>query len=228
MKLWVAIIALVLLVLAGAGLAQMPTLPRQGGRGTLEIAPQPQPNLPQNPPQAQPTARFEPPQSMLIIPQASRDFIGEWGGKLQVQSVVGHVHPPPTTIVSLLFGETNGAVFIRTTAFADPNSNILDTSAEVIDPRRVKLKLKGLEIQYRPPVRHFETLSLALVGHDRMDCSKNVDLYVAGNPNPVASVDYHGTLRLLSAEERRELEREVIESGAIPQRTIEKRQSFDR
>lgn len=227
MKSWLPVICLALLAPAGAGLAQTPTLPRQGG-GTLEIAPQPQPNLQQNVPQAQPTPRFEPSQSVLIIPQASREFIGEWGGKLQVRNVAGNINPPPTTIVSLLFGETDGAVYMRTTAFASPNSNILQTSAEVVNPRRVKLELKGLEIQYQPPVRHFETLTLALVGHDQMDCIKNVDLYVPGNPNPVASVHYHGTLHLLSEQERHELEREVVESGAVPQRTIEERRRFDR
>ncbi len=176
---------------------------------------------------AGPLIHADPSNSVLVIPQASRDFIGEWGGKLTLDTVIGGVRPPRHAIVSVGFGEKDGAVFMRTTAFAGPGARIIDTSAQVLTPRRVKLSLEGFDYSHDPPIRHVESLSLALVGKDRMDCIKYVDLYIQGSPDPIAQVDFHGTLRPMTEDERQALEMEVLQKGEVPQANIEGSRRFD-
>jgi len=173
-----------------------------------------------------PPITLGPGQSTLTIPQASRDFIGEWGGYLRLDNVVGDIDAPEEAIVSLTFGEENGTVFMHTTAFARRNSIITKTTAQLLNPRRLKLTLEGYELKANPPLKHVESLSIALVGKNQMDCLKYVDLYLPGGGNPVASIDYHGNLRQLSAAERQELQEEVMQSGSIPQKQIEGSRNF--
>ena len=130
------------------------------------------------------------------------------------------------SIVSLAFGESNGSVFMQTTAFASRSSHILKTSADVVNPKTVKLKLRGLEMAYDPPILHKEELHLALTGKDTMNCLKYVDFYAPGQDTPIASMAYEGNLHLLSPEERRELQDQVLRRGQIPQKQIEGSRSF--
>lgn len=194
-------------------------MPRQrGSSDTLEL---PRQQMQEVPPAA-PTIPANPGNSVLIIPQASHDFVGEWGGRLSLAAVRGRVTPPSDAIVSIFFGEQNGSVVMRTTAFANPNSHILRTSVKALDARNVELKLEGLEVNRDPPVRHIETLNLALSEKgNALVCTKYVDLYVPGLAAPLVSIEYKGKLRVIDAAQRAELEREVIQSGEVPQQTID-------
>ena len=125
--------------------------------------------------------------------------------------------------MSLLFGERDGNVFLRTTVFGSPDSNVLRTGADVIGPRDVTLKIEGLEIAHRPPVRHVEKLRLSLNEAGALDVVKSVSLYVTGDSEPFAEADYQGTLHQLTGDEERELNREVTERGEVPQATIRER-----
>lgn len=169
---------------------------------------------------------MQPGQNVLVIPRASRDFVGEWGGHVHLTRVIGGVPASRDSIVSLAFGESNGSVFMETTAFANRSSHILKTSADVVNPRTVKLKLKGLEMAFSPPILHKEELHLALIGKDRMNCLKYVDFYAPGSDIPIASMAYEGDLHLLSPEERRELQAQVLSKGQVPQKQIEGSRNF--
>ncbi len=174
-----------------------------------------------------PGVPMRPGQNVLVIPRASRDFVGEWGGHLRLTRVVGMGAPPsPDSIVSLAFGESNGTVFMQTTAFAGRSSQIVDTSADVVNPKIIKVKLKGLEMAFHPPIVHKEELHLALTGKNTLNCIKYVDFFPPGSDVPVASMAYEGDLHILSAEERRELTEQVLRKGQIPQKQIEGSRSF--
>ncbi|HEY2664856.1 MAG TPA: hypothetical protein VGI47_10985 [Candidatus Binataceae bacterium] len=220
------LIGLLLSILPGVAQAQqdVPTIERQKSNtaGTLVLPRQAQ----TPPPGAQPPVVLQPGQSTLTIPQASRDFIGEWGGYLGVDKVQGDIDAPDEAIVSLAFGEDNGTVFMRTTAFAGRHSMITKTTAQLLDPRRIKLTLEGYELKASPPLKHVESLSIALIGKNKMDCLKYVDFYLPGGGNPVASIDYHGSLRQLTEAELQEMQAEVMRSGSIPQREIEGSRNF--
>ena len=115
---------------------------------------------------------------------------------------------------------------MQTTAFAGRSSQILKTSADVVNPKTVKLKLRGLEMAFNPPILHKEELHLALTGKDTMNCLKYVDFYAPGQVTPIASMAYEGNLHLLSPEESRQLQAQVLRKGQIPQRQIEGSRSF--
>jgi hypothetical protein len=216
-------LALALALLAAASGAPAQQIGNQGS-GTLELPPATRNQL-----EIQPKAPAVPMQgqNVLVIPRASRDFVGEWGGYLRLTRRVGDDAPASgDSIVSLAFGESNGDVFMQTTAFAGRSSHIVSTNAEVVNPRSIKLKLKGLEMAFNPPLIHKEELHLALTGKNTLNCLKYVDFYEPGNSVPIASLDYEGDLHLLNDEERRELEAQVLEKGQIPQKQIESSRRF--
>ena len=103
---------------------------------------------------------------------------------------------------------------MQTTAFASRSSQILKTSADVVNPKTVKLKLKGLEMAFNPPILHKEELHLALTGKNTMNCLKYVDFYGPDSDTPIASMAYEGNLHLLSDQERRELASPGPQQGA--------------
>src|SRR6266700_7211981 len=86
------------LVMAASASAQQ--IGRQRS-STLELPPMPgkqQETLPQVSP-----VPGAPVQNVLVIPRASRDFVGEWGGHLRVTRVLGDVPASSDSIVSLAF-----------------------------------------------------------------------------------------------------------------------------
>ena len=170
---------------------------------------------------------MQPGQNVLVIPRASRDFVGEWGGHLRLTRVLGMSPASHDSIVSLAFGESNGTVFMQTTAFASRSSQIVKTSADVVNPRTIKLRLKGLEMTFRPPIIHKEELHLALTGKNRMNCLKYVDFYLPDSERPIASMAYEGDLHILSPEERRDLTEQVLRKGQVPQQQIESSRRFE-
>ncbi len=206
-------------------------MPSQNGQ-TLELQPQvpasqnvqgpqgnyaPQPNqdnarvIPVIPPSAQ----------VLSIPQASTDFIGEWGGTLQLQRKFGDVTPPGTAITSFMFGERAGSVVLATTVFGSPDSQVLETKATTEGPQTVKLKLAGLDLSHQPPVRHIETVSLQLIDPTHVRCTKTVDLYVSGFPDPSFEAEYEGTLHPLTNRDKRMIAEDLMRSGAVPRARID-------
>ena len=216
------LLALVLaLVVAASASAQQ--IGRQRS-STLELPPMPgkqQETLPQVSP-----VPGTPGHNVLVIPRASRDFVGEWGGHLRLTRVLGDAPASPDSIVSLAFGERDGNVFMQTTAFAGRSSRIVKTSADVVNPKTIKLKLKGLEMAFNPPIVHKEELHLALTGRNTMNCLKYVDFYAPDSSTPIASIAYQGDLHILSAQERRALQAQVLEKGQIPQKSIESSRRF--
>ncbi len=220
-------VAAVLMALTGIALAEslpdltMPTqrddLPgaREQGGSQQELV---------IPPAVAPRAEL-PADQVLIIPQASRDFVGRWGGRLKLQDVVGRdVRAPGHSIVTLAFGESDGTVFVRTTVFAPPGSNVLKTDAAALTPRQIQLNIDGFDIDETPPVRHVERLNLVLdAGSNVMKCSKQVELYLRGSPTPFSQIIYEGELGQLSERDEADLAREVFETGNVPQATIDER-----
>jgi len=190
---------------------------------TLEIAPQlnPQQTSRLPVPRSRPTPAA--PERILIVPQASRDFVGHWGGHLRLAKVTGKINPPPDTVVSLTFGEKRGEVFMRTMVYATAGANVLKTDAEVLNPRELQIRLDGFEIFHEPPIRHVEKLKLALTDRGTIKVAKRVRLYVRGFSTPMAEANYEGTLHPISTAEELELQREVMQRGAMPQATIRAR-----
>jgi hypothetical protein len=217
------LLALALALLTASGFANAQQIENQSsgslavpqGRRQTEVLPPAWPMLPR-----------QSGGNVLVIPRASRDFVGEWGGHLHLTRVLGIVPASPDSIVSLAFGETRGTVFMQTTAFARRSSQIVKTSAEVVNPRMIELKLKGLELTFTPPIVHKEELHLALTAKNTISCLKYVDFYEPGRKLPIASMAYEGKLHPLTAEQRRALTEQVLQKGQIPQKRIESSRSF--
>lgn len=203
------------LALIGVAAAAYPQpIQRQGGGDVLEI-PRVLPQQPAAPPPAPANG------SMLVIPRVSHDFAGVWGGHLRLMRVLGEARAMPYAVVSLVFGVRGGEVFIRTTAFAQPSSRILGVRVNVKNPRTVTIRLEGLEYDLTPPLRHVEDLHLVLTANKMIDCLKYVDFYESGRKAPIVSIAYRGTLHILTEAEERELHREVIRQGQVPQREVQ-------
>jgi hypothetical protein len=209
----------------GTGQAPPVSVGQQGSSSsTLEIAPQ------MNSAQeggSLPEPSQLPSEPVLVIPRASRQFVGQWGGRLGLTNSYGRLPAPPDAPVSLLFSERHGEVYLRTTVFAGPNANVLQTSADVLDPHEVVLTIKGIQfVGMRRPIRHIEKLRLKLTDSGRIEISKYVDLYLPGDSRPFAEADYRGALHQLTGREEQSFEREIREGGEIPQATIRARRAI--
>jgi hypothetical protein len=220
---WRVLVLWALLVAAASVTARAQQIHRQGGSGG-NTATIPRALVRQS--SEAPTPVPAPAQNVLVIPKASTDFVGEWGGHVALTHATAGLSGQREAIVSLAFGVRNGEVFMQTTAFAGPNSRIVSTTARVVNPRRIEIKLEGIEYAFRPPLRHVEELYLALTRKNTIDCLKFVDFYASGARTPLISMDYHGTLHPLTPAQREALRREVAAQGEVPQIKIESSRRF--
>ncbi|HKN00434.1 MAG TPA: hypothetical protein VJX23_07945 [Candidatus Binataceae bacterium] len=162
-----------------------------------------------------------PDQDVLTLPQASRDFLGRWGGKLELENKFGPADVPQHAIVSLVFGERDGQVVLATTVFGSPDTQILKTSATAEGPSKVNLEIAGLDLSQQPPLRHVEKLTMELTSNNQLRCTKRVDLYASGFSQPLVEAEYAGTLGQLTNREDQMLSEEVMRKGVVPRARIE-------
>jgi hypothetical protein len=188
--------------------------PVQGSQSQRQFQPRPNDDnmrvIPVIPPSAQ----------VLVLPRASTDFIGKWGGHLQLAYKTGVVKPPRDAIVSLMFGKREGQVVLATTVYGSASSQVLETNAESEGPRAVRIVLKGLDMSVQPAVQHTEKIHLSLESNNLLHCRKMVTLYQSG-PGKIMEAEYDGDLRPLTAREDRLLSEEVERAGAVPRARIE-------
>ena len=161
-----------------------------------------------------------PNQEVLVLPQASRDFLGFWGGKLTLVNKYGDADPPDHQMVSFTFGERNGQVVLATTVYGNASAQVLSTTAEAEGPSRVKLTLSGLDLGDEPPLRHIEKLVISLSGNNRVTCTKQMDLYEPAMSRPIAEAVYEGVLGPMSRREDEMIGEEIIRNGEVPRATI--------
>jgi hypothetical protein len=161
-----------------------------------------------------------PDQEVLVLPQASRDFLGHWGGQLTLVNKYGAVDVPEHALMSFTFGERAGQVVLATTVFGSPESQVLKTSAEAEGPSEVKVEVAGLDLSQQPPIRHIEKVTIALAGNNLVRCTKRVDLYVPGVSGPAAEAVYEGMLGPMTRREGQLISEELMRSGDVPRATI--------
>jgi len=197
-----------------------PDIRSQGGQ-TLEIAP----NIAsQNQQQAMPRPEdntrvipvIPPSQRVLTLPQASRDFLGRWGGHLQRTHKYGRADFPDDMVASLTFGDRDGSVVLATDVIGNRDSNVLQTSADSDGPRAVTLTVQSLDISTRPALRQVNKLSIRLTSNNELEGVQRVDFYITGISEPLAEVEYEGTLTPLTPEADRQLQAEVESTGKVP------------
>ncbi len=197
--------------------------PQMNNELTLPSLTRQQASIPKLPPSdsTQVIPVIPPDQDVLVLPQASRDFLGRWGGKLELENKFGPADVPQHAIVSLVFGERDGQVVLATTVFGSPDTQILKTTATAEGPNKVELEIAGLDLSQQPTVRHVEKLTMELTSNNQLRCTKRVDLYASGFPQPIVEAEYAGTLGQLTNREDRMLSEEVMRKGAVPRVQID-------
>ncbi|MGO9606690.1 MAG: hypothetical protein ACLQAT_25430 [Candidatus Binataceae bacterium] len=197
--------------------------PQMNNELTLPSLTRQQASIPKLPPSdsTQVIPVIPPDQDVLVLPQASRDFLGRWGGKLELENKFGPADVPQHAIVSLVFGERDGQVVLATTVFGSPDTQILKTTATAEGPNKVELEIAGLDLSQQPTVRHVEKLTMELTSNNQLRCTKRVDLYASGFPQPIVEAEYAGTLGQLTNREDRMLSEEVMRKGAVPRAQID-------
>lgn len=202
--------------------ALVPQAPKNSNELTLPSLGNQQASVPQPPKSASTKVIpvIPPNQEVLVLPQASRDFLGFWGGQLTLLNKYGETDPPEHQMVSFTFGEREGQVVLATTVYGNANAQVLQTTAEAEGPSKVVLTLAGLDLSTHPPLRHIEKLTISLVGNEQVKCKKQMDLYVPGVSGPVAEALYEGILGPMSRREDRMISEEIIRNGEVPRATI--------
>ena len=162
-----------------------------------------------------------PNQEVLVLPQASRDFLGSWGGGLTLVTKFGPSNPPEHPEMSFVFGDRGGQVVLATTVFASPDTQVLKTSADSDGPDKVKLEVAAINLGSDPPVRHVEKLTFELAAPNQVRVTRRVDFYVSGYSGPAAEAVYEGTLAPMSIRESQMITDEMVRrTGKVPRATI--------
>jgi len=200
--------------------AQVPPAPRNSNELTLPSLGNQQASLPPKSDSTKVIPVIPPNQDVLVLPQASRDFLGFWGGQLTLLNKYGDSDPPEHQMVSFTFGEREGQVVLATTVYGNANAQVLKTTAEAEGPSKVVLTLAGLDLSTQPPLRHIEKLTISLVGNNQVKCKKQMDLYVPGVSGPAAEALYEGILGPMTRREGRMISEEIIRNGEVPRATI--------
>lgn len=210
---------------AHAQSSSIPNIRSQGGGQTLELQPtmpSPQTSMPQQQGEDDNTRVIPviPPNAqVLTLPEASPDFIGNWGGHLRLKRHYGRGHPPDLMGTSMIFGEQNGGVVLATTVIGSPDMQVLETKAETDGPRAVSLKVEGVDIGSQPPLRNIGKVYLELISKNEVKCTQTEDIYVSGFPDPIMETEFTGTLHPLTRREERLLGEEAAQSG-VPRAQI--------
>jgi hypothetical protein len=196
-----------------------PNIQSQGGQ-TLEIAPhvasqQQPPPMPQSSDNTRVIPVIPPSQQVLTLPQASRDFLGKWGGHLERTRKYGKADFPDEMVTSLTFGERDGNVVLATGILGDRDSNVLQTSADSDGPRSVTLTVQSVDISTEPPLRQVNKLSVHLTDDNQLEGTQTVDFYITGISEPLAEVEFEGKLKPLTRAEDEELADEVRRTGKV-------------
>jgi len=197
-----------------------PDIRSQSGQ-TLELAPNiasqnPQQGMPRPEDNSRVIPVIPPSQRVLTLPQASRDFLGRWGGHLQRTHKYGRADFPDDMVASLTFGDRGGSVVLATDVIGDRDSNVLQASADTDGPRAVTMTVQSLDISSRPALRQVNKLSVRLNSNNELEGVQRVDFYVTGISEPLAEVEYEGKLKPLTPEAERELQAEVERTGKVP------------
>jgi hypothetical protein len=195
-----------------------PDIRSQGGQ-TLEIAPNVASQNQQPPPQSNNNTRvipvIPPSQQVLTLPQASRDFLGKWGGHLHRTFKFGRAEFPDEMVASLTFGDRDGSVVLATDVIGSRDANVLQTSADSDGPRAVTLTVQSVDISTQPALRQVNKLSVRLTSNNELEGVQRVDFYVTGFSQPLAEVEFEGKLKPLTQEEDYRLSEEVARSGKV-------------
>jgi hypothetical protein len=198
-----------------------PNFQNQGGGQTLELAPHLAPQQQsQPPPQSDDNTRvipvIPPSQHVLILPQASRDFIGKWGGHLQRTHKFGQADFPNDTLASLVFGEQDGRVVVATDVLGNRDTNVLQSTAQSEGPRAVTLTVQSVNIDTQPPLRQINKLSVRLTADNQLEGTQLIDFYVTGISEPIAEVEFEGNLKPLTRRDDAAMQEEILRSGRVP------------
>jgi hypothetical protein len=222
-------VAAVFFIAAGACPAyaqssSVPNIRSQGGGQTLELQPSqpsPQTSTPQqeNDDNTRVIPVIPPNAQVLTLPEASLDFIGNWGGHLRLTRHYGRGHPPELMGTSMIFGEQNGGVVLATTVIGSPDMQVLETKAKTDGPRAVSLRVEGLDVGSQPPLRNIGKVYLELISKNEVKCTQTEDIYVSGFPDPIMETEFSGTLHPLTRREERLLGEEAAQSG-VPRAQI--------
>ena len=187
------------------------------------------PALPEPPPIAKPSAPPNGQENELVLPQVTPEIIGLWGGHLYQMSSNGpSLHASPT---SLLFGQRgDGTIYVRTGIWGKTDARIVNATAQVLTPNRIKITEEHLVSADSRVLRVTQKYSLLLKDKKVIDCLETVQINSDGSSSPyerpIDSVNFHGVLRILSDKEDNEIRTELLREGDVSQGTVEGSKNF--
>jgi hypothetical protein len=165
----------------------------------------------------------------LVLPQVAPEIIGNWGGHLYLLSSDGILRPSRSSPMSLLFGKhSDGTIYVRTGVWGSSTSRVIRATAQVVDPRKIKIIEEHFATVGSETWRVTEKDTLILKNMKIMDCIESVQVYDEETDSqagmyarPSFSAILHGSLHIISDEEESELQAELIRRGAVPQASVE-------
>jgi hypothetical protein len=185
--------------------------------------------------QVNPAENDEEDTGVLILPRATKEFVGHWGGRIYLLSHAGAFRPRQSSPTSLEFGQrSDGTVFVKTAVWGRPTQGQPVATAQVVDPKKIKIRVSHSVAEGSEVLRVVQTYSLILKRDHVLDCLESVLIYAnsasgLGYPydQPKLSANYHGALRILKPQEADDLKSELLSEGYVPRVAVEGERSLD-
>jgi hypothetical protein len=171
---------------------------------------------------------------VLILPQATREFVGQWGGHLYLLSYGGAFQPKQSSPTSLEFGQrSDGTIFVRTEVWGQSVDGGTHATARVLSPERIRIQVEHVVDVGSQTFRVAQRYSVILKRKGVLDCIESTQVYGGaiaslGDPYeaPAFSANYRGSLLIITDEEAAKLRAELLSRGYVPESSVEGQGNF--
>ena len=163
--------------------------------------------------------------NVLELPEASLDFVGEWGGYTHsmIHSVLpGRLSGRNPDRVSIVFGRTGGTVFIGSELYTSPKQRLLrEPAARIANPGEATVEYESQDAELRYAYTH----SFRLLTSEQIAYREHVNVYERRTGDLVGFVEQRATLRrLLTAREQMLFARPSLDQ--VPRREVSSHRNF--
>ena len=167
----------------------------------------------------------EAPINVLELPEASLDFVGDWGGYTHstIHSVVpGRLIGRNPDRVSIVFGRSGGTVYIGSELYTSPRQHLLrKPTARIANPAEAIIEYESGDTALRYAYTH----SFRLLTSGQIAYREHVDVYEQRSGDFVGFVEQRATLkRLVTAREQILFARPSLDQ--VPRREVSSRRDF--
>jgi hypothetical protein len=157
-------------------------------------------------------------QGMLLLPNASHEFLGTWGGYKRLDN-------GERSAEAFTFGVQKGSVYLAFEYYGWSDCKVNQKTVDILNTRRIELTIESICQIQGIAVRQVDNTRLSLTGGSTMQDDSRLSYFSQGFNTEVAHMNAHASLRLLTQTEAIALEKvinkDITDRGLSDQGRVE-------